>query len=379
MTTKTKRPIVLTIDDDDQGDTKLKLRSSATVIAKTPDEVTFSDLRRAHVVLVDYQIEEWKGRDNAASIALQPRNGVALAAVLRSQVEDRTQDDRRAFAIHSAKLNDLSGGLPPPDREHAIARTLNLEWAFPKTQSGNGPSINIQVAALAAAVRGLPKTWPDDIEKTQKLVTKLLAAPPKRAWRDRAADDVASCHPPIQAWAATTNGMVFLRWLLHQVLPYPSFLLEERYVAARLYVTVESLRKALKSESKVRRALRPFEYTGVLSTFLGDRWWRAGIDHALWDWTEGDPFNAESVGGVVHARLSESLVPVNVIRPVVCVDAQSFRPTDAVVDIAQAVEIKPDDWPAYAEQAWIAREQANDEGIAGLVVPQDRERIEGAQ
>lgn len=373
---KVKLPVVLTIDDDDQNATELRLKHAADVLARTPDEVTTADLRKANVVLIDYQIDDWPGRSKAGSISLQPGNGVALAAVLRSQVEEHIDDQRRAFAIHSGKLNELSGGLSALYREHAIARTLNLEWVFPKRQNPKGPKIDVQVAALATAVRTLPKKWPESPERAQRVVDRLLATPIRQPWGKRAATDVESCHPPIHAWAVATNGMAFIRWLLHQVLPYPSFLWEDRYLAARLYVTVKSLRQVLESDKKARQVLAPLQYTGVLNEFLGDRWWRAGVEHMLWEWTDDDPFNALVVKEAVRKHVSKSIEPLEFSRPVVCVDSQTFRPTDDAIDVINAVEIKPDDWPPYAEQAWVAVNGTEDEGVAALVVSQDRNRIE---
>ncbi|PYQ31130.1 MAG: hypothetical protein DMF56_04300 [Acidobacteria bacterium] len=373
-----KRPVVLTIDDDDQNATELKLQKAVDVLARKPDEVTTADLKKANVILVDYQLEDWPGRQEVHSISLQPGNGVALAAVLRSQVEEHIGDQRRAFAIHSGKLDELSGGLPALSREHAIARTLNLEWVFSKRQNQKSPKLDVQVAALAGAVKALPRKWPENPEKAQRFVSRLLATPPQQPWGSRAAADVETCHPPIHEWAASTHGMALLRWLLHQVLPYPSFLWEDRYLAARLCVKVESLRQALASESKARRVLEPLRYKGVLAEFLGDRWWRAGVEHMLWEWTDGEPFNAVVVRDAVQAHVSKVLEPLKFNRPVVCVDPQSFRPLDQTIDVINAVEIKPDDWPAYAEQAWVHIDSTKDEGIAALVVPQDRHRIESA-
>jgi hypothetical protein len=84
--------------------------------------------------------------------------------------------------------------------------------------------------------------------------------------------------------AETSNGMAIIRWLLHEVLPFPSFLLDERYVAARLRIEPESLRTILvaKKPARIRRELEPFEYLGLLHDFSGRRWWRAGIDSWLW-------------------------------------------------------------------------------------------------
>jgi hypothetical protein len=381
MTSKTHRPIVLAIDDDELSGTELSLRGSADVITRQPDEVTVGDLRRANVVLIDYQIDDWPGRDSAAAITLKPANGVALAAVLRSQAENRSVrwETRRAFAIHSGKLHELAGGLPAPSREHAIARTLNLEWAFSKAHSAHNPPLRVQVESLAKAVKRLPLRWPSEPEKAVEVVQKLLDAPSgKERWRERAFDDVAACQPPVHAWANATKGMAVIRWLLHQVLPYPTFLWDERYLAARLHVTAASLRKALSIEKRAQRAFAETGYSGVLDAFLGRRWWRAGIEHLLWQWTDGDPFNGAALQMAVRKRVSKSLDALDLNRPVVCVDDRSFRPTDHFVDAANAVEVKPDDWPSFAEQAWLPEATRGTEKVFALVVAQDRERAGGS-
>lgn len=381
MTSKTRRPVVLAIDDDELTGTELSLRANAEVVTRQPDEVTLGDLRRANVVLIDYQIDDWPGRDSATAITLKPANGVALAAVLRSQAESRSGrwDTRRAFAIHSGKLHELAGGLPAPSREHAIARTLNLEWAFSKAHSAHNPPLRVQVESLANAVKRLPSTWPDEPERAVAVVQKLLAAPSaKQRWRERAFDDVAACQPPVHAWATATKGMALIRWLLHQVLPYPTFLWDERYLAARLHVTADSLRRALSTDKRTQRAFAESEYSGVLDAFLGRRWWRAGIEHLLWQWTEGDPFNGAALQKAVMKRASKSLDIVELNRPVVCVDDRSFRPTDHFVDAASAVEVRPDDWPSFAEQAWLPAATRGTEKVSALVVPQDRERAGGS-
>lgn len=380
MKTQFPRPVVLAIDDDEQTATELSLSSIATVVARQPDDVSVGDLRRANVVLIDYQIDRWPGRDDAPSITLRPAHGVALAAVLRSQSEAphaATWDTRRAFAIHSAKLHELAGGLPAPSREHVIARTLNLEWAFPKHHNPNHPPLREQVASLAAAVKSLPRTWPEDPEKAVSAVHRLLAVPAKERWRERALDDIAGCHPPVHAWASATKGMAVIRWLLHQVLPYPTFLLDSRYLAARLRVSADSLRSVLSKEKRAQRALLPSTYSGVLAGFLGSRWWRAGVEQLLWEWTEGDPFNPDALHKAVTKHVSKSLQALALSRPVVCVD-DAFRPTDHFIEAVDAVEVKPDDWPSFAEQAWLPAATKATERVSALIAPQDRERAGGS-
>ena len=370
---KRRRAVVLLIDDDPAhleayGN---DLKERATVIRRGPNEVTASDLRKAQVVLIDYVLDEWPERDALKTVSLKPTNGVALAAVLRSNSQN-TRRGLRAFAIHSGKLHELGGGLPAPSREHAIARMLNLEWVFQKGPAGVGPSMPEQAAALAHAVGDLPSRWPEDAKKASELVIKLLALPGKAGWCDRARSDVESCRPPAHSWATATNGLVVLRWLLHHILPYPCFLWDDRYLAARLRVSPKSLREAIAQERKAGRALAPARYGGALSEFVGTRWWRVGVEQSLWAWTEGESFDSAKLRLAVQKHISANLEHVDVAQPVVCVDS-SFRPTDDLIDLAGAVEVRPDDWPVYADQAWVRRATAtDDQDLMAFVVRQDR-------
>jgi len=370
------KPVVLMIDDDAASlDRQAEvLQGAAKVTARTPDEVTLADARKASVILVDYRIAHWPERSAVGSICLKPADGVAVAAVLRSYLEEHVADKRRAFAIHSGVLHELAGGLPSKAREHAIARMLNLEWVFPK----NEPTRLVeQVAILANSVALLPRRWPGTPEKASTTLAKLLAVPKRSKWAPRAIADAESCHPPIHAAATATHGMAFLRWLLHQTIPYPCFLWDDRYVAARLRISPSSFREVLEKSVRMRRALAPASYKGILSGFTGARWWRAGIEHLIWQWTDGRPFDPQLISNAVTERLSPELQPSVLLQPVVSVSADSFVPTDALIEASDAVQIQPDDWPTYAEQAWISVSVASDDAsLKALVVPQDRDRVE---
>jgi hypothetical protein len=345
---KPKQPVVLLVDDSDEHLTAYgeALRTRTTVIARHPQDVTGADLRKSNVVLVDFVIDDWRERDDTPTISLQPRNGVALAAILRSHSE-------------------------APSREHAIARTLNLEWVFRK-EGGSGSSMPEQVCELAHAMAALPRMWPEDRTKATQLVLRLLSTPAGSKWASRAKADVEACRPPAYAAANATNGLAVVRWLLHQVLPYPCFLWDVHYLGARLRVTPESVAEALRTEQKARRALSTVAYGGILSGFLGPRWWRVGVEQVLWDWTKGDPFDSSAIRNAVIKHVSPNLQHVEHSQAVVSVDS-SFRPSPTLIDIADAVEVRPDDWPAYADQAWVKRSEAEDDSdLAAMVPQQDR-------
>ena len=45
------------------------------------------------------------------------------------------------------------------------------------------------------------------------------------------------------------------------------------------------------------------------------------------------------------------LEPVEISEPVVVLN-EELQPQDELVDISNAVELYPDDWPAFADSAW---------------------------
>jgi hypothetical protein len=375
---KSRRPFVLMVDDepDEISGRQMDFGSVLDVVVREPSDVQLADLKRASLVLVDYSIDRWPERETVQWLSLKPKNGLALAAVLRSHTVRTDAGRPTAFAIYSGKLKELSGGLPPVYREHAVARSHNLEWVFPKQESQGGTPLRVQVFSLADAVRRLPMTWPqDEPDKIMDRANTVLGLKKSSGWYKRAWEDVEQCHPPFRELAHATHGLALLRWLLHRILPYPSFMFEAHYLAARLRVTPSSLLVALADDKKLKRKLKPVTYTGVLADFLGMRWWRAGIEDLLWSLTGGRPFDRSVLRSAVVNDLSSQLVPVELDDPVVGLDTQ-FKPQEALVNLKDAVEIQPDDWPPYAERAWVSLDRAkNDPGLGGLVVIRDRGRL----
>jgi len=349
--TSSPKPCLLFVDDNlEEAEAKRGLIGSrATTIARTPDDVTRNDLKCADVVLVDFVLTDWLESDRADSLAKQPKDGLALAAVLRSHCEATWPPT--AFALHSARVQELAGGLPPRSRAHVIARTNNLEWVFSKRNNENVRPVADQVLALAEAVGALPTKWPSqDLGRMRRSVERLLRLNAKSDWAQRAWRTVESCHPPIHTLAAATHGLAFVRWLLHQILPFPSFLWDSTYLAARLRVTPKSLRSALSTNHRLARVLAPYRYRGILSDFLGSRWWRAGVEELLWRRTGSQSFTSDALTKFI-SDLSPTLQPTTVGEPVVVL-GEDLQPSDELIDISDAVELQPDEWPAFADTAW---------------------------
>jgi hypothetical protein len=330
------------------------------------------------VILVDLRIEYWPDRERTASVALRPLDGLALSAVLRAQVQSLSKPLPTAFALHSAHLRDLSQGLPAPARDHTLARMNNLEWVFSKALGQPGGQLVEQIAALAAAVRTLPSPWPSSLgERQEESAEQLLALDPEAPWSPSAREDIEACHPPLHEMSLQSQGLAFLRWLLQRIIPYPCFLWDSYRLAARLRVPHQSLDDALDRNSRLSELLRGVQYAGILSGFGGRRWWRAGVEAALWELTEGRPYNlrmisdALRIAGDLQVEADEGVDLVSTIGP-------DYAPTEHVSPITKAVRVQPDDWPPYADQAWATISAVQQyPSLRAAVIAEDVPRVNG--
>jgi len=371
-------PRVLIVDDhpDDVRSLAISLEG-VDVTFLHPNDVMEDDLADSEVVLIDYLLDEWPERENTSQISFRPLDGLALAGVLKANAYHQKDSSPTAFAIYSAHLKDLTGGLPPEYREHVIARAINLEWAFGKFRAPGAPSLETQLSSLAHAVRSLPETWPRaDPESTQQQFSNLLGLNSDWLWYSDAVEDVDKCNPPIRDLFFKADGMVLVRWLLHRILPYPCFLLDVNHLASRLRVTVDSLQHALNHQTELHARVDAFRYAGILSDFAGDRWWRSGGEAFLWELTDGNPFDLDHLRSSLDKLVQDELVFLQFAQPVVCHE-ENLRALPELYDIEQSVRIQLDDWPVFADKAWapIQLAQQNPE-LGSLVVPEDRSLLQ---
>jgi CheY-like chemotaxis protein len=368
------RPTVLIVDDnpDELRPLENDLRRQVNVETVDPAEVTQQKLSAADLVLVDLILEDWIARGTPGPLANRPRDGLAVTIVLRSHATARKNPPVKAFAILSGRLDEVSPALPRELREHALARLNNLEWVFEKADAGDLPD---RIRSLAHAVQELPKTWPLKKAGTLK---KVIGMNPDVPWAQRAWQDVEECHPPVHELAEESHGLAVLRWLLHRILPYPCFLWDMYALAARLRVSRKSLNDELGRNKSLRRLLSQFQFKGILSDFLGPRWWRSGVENFVWEITDGAPSDSESIQKYLFRRTRARLQPANDPHPVVCLDDR-LRPMETFYGPEQAVRIQPDDWPPFADQAWTTIELASQApSLRMLVIQQDRERLQDA-
>ena len=376
---------VLIVDDQQEGSELRAFLKTRRVSANVlhPEDVVIRNLDEADLVLVDYQLEpgNWPARDAlGSSISRQPRDGLALASVLRRHVHDREKSSPTAFAIFTGKIEQLAEPLPPQHREHILARMCNLEWVFQKAKPGKTYATGDQVVELAKAVRRLPKEWnqTDPSEAMRQLATRVLDFVPNPARDKQRLEDVTSCLPPIHELSRWSHGLAILRWLLHRILPYPTFLWDSYQLASRLRIDHRWFLRMYESNAALRKFLNPCRYTGMFAEFAGCRWWRSEVELALWKATDGKSSDSDCVRGVLQKLTKKKVTPSSPIdHPIVCID-RDYQPLESFAAIDDAVRIRPDDWPSFADQAWTTIELARaDEQLRSLVIPDDRAKLHG--
>ncbi len=362
-----EKPFILVIDDT-PGLTDIDLGDRATTYVIHPQDVERSDLKDADLVLVDYALEDWSERNDLSIISLQPANGMALAVVLREQVNQNEKDKLTAFALYTARLRDIKGRFASATAQHVLARLNNLEWIFPKTD----PNRYSQMLLLADAVRELPGQWSKDSDSR---VQQLLDMDEDDDSFERCWHDVKDCRVPVEELSEGGHGILFIRWLLHQILPYPSFLWAEHWVAARFGITVKALGKAIEGNNPLAKDLKSMRYSGILAGFLGDRWWRGAIEDYAWNLVEGHTADGQQLRDALAERAGMDLDPIDVNPAVVCVD-ENWQPTDQFLSPMTAITLRPDHWPPFADSAWMEIETVrNDATLWPLVDPLDQHRI----
>ncbi len=367
------RPVILVVDDEAdklQHGLALDLGDEAELIVRHPKDIESQDIEGAHLVLVDYRLDDWAERDGQPA-AFSIRTGLALATVLREVADQVAHGRLTALALHTGHLADASGRIRPPHSCHVVARLNNLEWVFEKSDAARMRG----AVQLARAAQRLEGDWPADASASEARARELLNLGDEVGWTERAWDHVRECQPPVHELGGGHHGVLFLRWLLHQILPYPCFLWDVNWVAARLRVSVGDLERLIASECELARELNRLRYTGLMAGFLGNRWWRAAMEDYAWELggrSSGRPGQFEER---LREKAGEELELVAPHDPVVCLD-QELRPR-GITSPEDAVRLRPDYWPPFADAAWMRIDDVrSDPELGAMVEPLDDYRVE---
>lgn len=387
--TEAHPPRVLFVDDDDLAHPSYLQdvlgAYDVEVRVRPPEEVILPDVAWADVVVVDYFLSNWPERD-VDCVARAPQNGLAAIASIRSCLLPALADRGPgsvppravAFALCSGNLSEATFGLPDEVLPYVFSRENNLEWVFECGELAG--SAAMQIGMLAHAVRSLPSTWPDDREDAETQLFSLLGlADPYSGestegyWQSDARQEVLDCRPPLHELSARSHGLALVRWMLHRILPYPCFLMDELQLRARL--RVDALEGGEAVGASLNEVLEPYQYSGVTAGFDGQRWWRAGVEDWLFQVTEGE---SGSPRAVAEAALSHGAISTQGwVRPVVVVGGDLVRSLD-LAEVEETVRVRPDDWPAFADVAYARRAEVRDDTyLRALVVPADRALVDG--
>lgn len=362
-------PTVVFIDDHEEELKPLAdlVQSAGMAGCKvdSPSDVDQSLLENADLVIVDFTLDDWIDNVDVQQMSLKPANGVALSAVLREHYrkEPLQHAPPTGFALITGTPDTISTS-PGERRPHVVARLSNLEWFFEK--HGDTQENVRRIVSLATAIHKLPSAFSEQMVELDQFL-ELLGITNEHPLFERYRDTVRMCRPPIHHLSQESGGLILIRWLLHRILPHTCFLMDERHLAARLRVTVESLRNELQLDGELPRLLSDYQYTGPLSDFDGRRWWRDGIEQWLWDRTEGKSAMADSVLSTMRELGATQLQKVEAVRPVVTLD-KDLKQEDLLASRSEVVAIQLDDWPSYAEPAYIRLETLNENKFLKLFV-----------
>ncbi len=368
----TDRPFVLIVDDDPAQESFALLLAKYGVEAQhvLPDEVTFDDLGRVSLLLIDEYIEHWPERERVKDQpALYVRDGVALAAVLRAQLERRgpvisdSTPSRTAVVLRTGHLEHLASGLPRQLWSPAVASRYDLEWVVQKSVPAD------KVAAIAHAAAALPTEW-DPANPAEQRGWLALG---ETGWAVEAMAHIEECRPPWSTLSATSAGRLWLSWFMQRVLPFSTFLVDDVRASAYLGLRSGALDEILASRSELALKLEGTKYTGQLSDFAGRRWWRAGISAARAELLEDSggrgPLDAAvRITDVQGAQLDQ----LGLSYPVFTIN-NDYETSSEPIEVTQAVRLQPDGWPSYADDPWLARSDIDHEPeLAKLIVLDDR-------
>lgn len=373
-------PKILIIDDGEEQSALVQHIASAGLISAEslhPNDLALDDLRSSDLVLVDYGLDNWPERDALDQLSLRSPDGLAVAAVIRRQVQGYEKDSPTAIAMLTGQLDRLASPLPAEHREHILAHMNNLEWVFRKAKAEEESELITQVSELAIAVSRLPPRWGAEVAEPMNQLAALLNVDSEGLVSEKLLEDVESCNPPIHELSEWSHGLAVLRWFLHKILPYPCFLWDTHYLAARLTIDHKAFVSTLATHGGLGDLLGPAKYDGILANFLGDRWWRSRVEFLLWELTDGQSAEPATVRKQLSERVGVDLPASEPgINPIVCINTD-YRPLDQFYSIQESVRIRPDDWPPYADQAWTTKELAKSESkLKSLVLLEDKQRLD---
>lgn len=352
-------------------------------------------IHECSVIIVDLKLAEHDADSELLSNKdLYPKDGLALKEILASILTERAslldansesamidvEPRTTAFVLYSGELDSLGGGAPAKGREHVVAKRIRAEWVLfkrPDARPSSQRDLTI-LEELAIAVEAVVAVNWSGLQEREALldaITSLLDLDLTADWATVAKRHIFENRAPLQS-LAEDDGVALIRWMLHLVLPYPSLFLDAVEVSVLCRVQPEWGTIQLEEEnSAISKLFETSRYNGILSKFLGPRWWRAGVLAALRTATDGSPHDADVLSSRFHSMYDLAVPILRIATPVRTVD-EEFRLTTNIVDVEEAVRLEPEEWPAELGPPWIPLVQiAGNPRLRRYVLERDIDRV----
>ena len=377
---------ILYVDDDDGAGRIWLEEDNFNYISKTPGEVSSDEdisaaLQGIKIVLMDYNLHE-QGQESSLT---PPIDGIELLERFRAVIRRHGQEGltRPLLVIYTGKTDKLIEEFKcPSSAPYFLAPRAKVDWVFPKglgqEANGNSRRLNIMLSGFNTEFEEC------DTDPEQRLYD-LLKLPTNKPWTELAKEQVNNVRPPISSMLEDNHRVELMKWLLQISLPLPTFpgcFINLNWVAARLGMNSEELICAVEkySESELSQVLEGCKYKGVLANFYGDLYWKAGVDHFIWKYTQGLRSSNQDLKDKLISIIGTEVAFLDQRRQVFLVSPLTYEPTEETCDMDEAVQIKPEFWPDGIELPWVKIDQCrNDQALKSIVINEDRDRLQEAE
>lgn len=361
-------PKLVYIDDkvDLVEDLKHRLEKCADVTAITSSLEKLADIKEASQS-ADIVISDW---DLDGSLLAQPGLGYEDGGALIEGVASWRRSSDFIHIIFSGQLEQIEA-LQEVETElfgshlHILARRLGVDWVGQKNRS---EPFYKSLESCAAAVQRIGAMAGAKTSTSIDRLRTLLGSSDGSGIEDELVEEIpAYGPPPIELIAARRFDVI--RWLLLEILPYPTFLIDAEELARRIGVKYTWFKK---DDCNLRAKFIDAEYKGILNDVgLGKRWWTQRVESRLWELSEGQTV----YGDAWRERLVAMGVPFEELLQ--CSDPAIPRgyfgvSTGRIIDVSDAIRINPPHWPSAAGQAYAQKSDVlADEFLQQIADPSD--------
>ncbi|TPL49895.1 hypothetical protein [Mesorhizobium sp. B2-4-6] len=314
--------------------------------------------------------------DRTQQSALEEDNGLSLFQKWRRL----KLEERPPTALVSSDLERAIGPGIPRARAHVLAQRAGVEWVGDKTQAS--AAVLVELADASSAIQKAVGALVSDDKATnadritnEETCLRLLNLPKDSSWRSSAERHLDRARPPQLSSVShpQAKARLLLAWLLHNVFPYPSFLITSYQSAIRLGITTASFDSLSRDEtSDLGHQLRAVRYQGPFGTVGADRWWRAGIDDIVWN------FSQSKIGYAEALRVAAGGVPIRLLEiddPVIVSDVDLVETTE-IASARDCVRAQDEHFPSDVPPAWVKLVDAREHAELGeKVIFEDRELL----